>query len=310
MAKPKLKTVVDSLDDVAEELHFLYEEGAGRFEGKYVMGGDAIESVDGYEVADVKDLDSALKKERQAKRRTGGNREKLQQDYDAAQERIEELQSQIEGLQAGGGDGGKPADADAVELAVQRATKKLRAEMEATQRELTEQVEALTGERDTLRERAQNGDLNMALSSAFDATDDGERYVPRSRKAAERVLRDFLKFEQDDEGNEVLRILDPNGDGSTPLAGSAKGGVRSDPTPRDLLRAIAKNQDFADLFTVEAPSGSGAAQSRRGPNAPVSNGRRRVVTPEEQADFATWKAIKDQAAQDGTELVYPEATGA
>lgn len=305
MAKPKFKTVVASLDDVAEEFHFLYEEGAGRFEGSYVLSGQVFEPVDGYEVADVKKQQSALDKERKAKSRTGGNREKLQQEHDAALEQIEELQAQLAELQEGGG-GAKPADGDALELAIQKATKKLKADFEATQRELTERVEALTGERDTYRERARSGDLRLMLSDAFDASADGERYTPRSRKAAERVMRDFLKFEEDEDGNEVLRILDPV-DGSSPLAGQAKGGVRADATARDLLRALAKHQDYAELFTVEAPSGSGAAQARRGQNAPVSNGRRRVVTPEELADFSTFAAIQRDADANGVELVIPEA---
>lgn len=304
MAKPKFKTVVSSLDDVAEEFHFLYEEGAGRFEGSYVLSGQVFEPVDGYEVADVKKQQSALDKERKAKSRTGGNREKLQQEHDAALEQIEELQAKLEELQ-GAGDG-KPADGDALEVAIQKATKKLKADFEATQRELTERVEALSGERDSYRERARSGDLRSMLSEAFDSSSDGERYVPRSRKAAERVMRDFLKFEEDEDGNEVLRIIDPS-DGSSPLAGPAKGGVRADATARDLLKALAKHQDFAELFTVETPGGSGAAQARRGNTAVSSNGRRRVVTPEELADFSTFRSIRKDAEANGVELVIPEA---
>lgn len=271
----RLRTLLESLDDLPEAIdpRDLYVEGSGDDAGKYVLD---LDPVDGLELARTGALAKALDRERKGNRSGRSRVGQLEQELAEAREQLEAFES------AGNGDGAE---------ALAKERKAFEAKLASAQQAAQAQIEKLTAERDAQRDRFRQSTVEREI---VDALTNGE--VKANPKVLGAMFAQHARWDTDDEGNDVLTVLDM--DGQTPLMKAGQPG-----SFRDLAQRYANHEDFADVFRVQAASGG----DRRGQPATAQNTGRRVyrASLEEAKDFATWEALEKRAEAGEFELQPP-----
>lgn len=275
----KLRTLIDNLDDLPEELHEFYEAGRGDFEGRYVL---AAEPVDGLELAPSGKLQSALDRERKSRRTQSSKASKME-------EQLAELQEKLAAYEEAGENGQQPGDA-----ALAKERKQLEAKLQSVQQSAQQQIEAVQGKAEQYRQRFRDGQVDRLINEALTQ---GEVRGPVKLMAP--LFKQHVRWEEDDDGNDVMTLLDM--DGETPLMKAGQQG-----TFNDLAQRYAQEQDFQEILRVPAASG-GDARGKPGP-APRQGGPRQYrASLEEMQDFARFEQLQEMESKGEIELIPPEA---
>ncbi len=279
-AKIRLKTVVDSLDDIPEQFRDLYREGDGDFADRYVLD---PEEADGYGLAHSGRLTGALEKERKTSKLATKERDEIRRKLDALAAEKAALEEQLAS--------GVPDAAKLREQLSAQIGKSWESKLKAREEELAAQIQALTQERDGLSK--QFG------ATLFDA-ELGRVANGGKWKFAPRVLAPLIQGRtriENEDGKVVLRVLDANGEPKFANGRPA--------TLEDLVAEYSRDTDFGALIARADQQPPGGSNPR--PGAPrQSAGRRSIVlTHEDMQDFKRYEDLKAQAAKEGLELVIP-----
>lgn len=157
-----LMAVVETLDSVPEEFHSLYSERDGRFE---------VTAIEGMKTqGDVDRLQEALRKERgisgDLKTRVSSFGEITPESVETLQHENEDLKLQLDAASREGG----PSEEDLEKLAETRALMRIRP-LERQLNKATEELQAITGERDTLAKERSRSQIVTAAERAAQAKD-------------------------------------------------------------------------------------------------------------------------------------------
>lgn len=285
-----LKAILESLDGLPPAVAALYRAGDGDQDGMYVLDVDAV---DGWGLANVANATAGLAEARK----------KLRLAEKAAREKtteLEKLQARAAELEDALADNPDAKDRKALEAKLEA---NLRKQFEAKERELASERDSLKGTLTAKQERLQKLLIDQAIAAAASGKYDF------NRKILEGTLRGRLRVEADEEGNESLVVLDSNGE---PMFG--QGGRAA--SVEDMIADLAKDPDFGSVISLRnqqqgiKPGNNNNNRNGVGDRRPLSSGNKvRHLTDAEVADFRTFKAIAEQAARDGVELISPVPEG-
>lgn len=284
-----LKAILESLDGLPPAVAALYRAGDGDQDGMYVLDVDAV---DGWGLANVANATAGLAEARK----------KLRLAEKAAREKtteLEKLQARASELEDALADNPDAKDRKALEAKLEA---NLRKQFEAKERELASERDSLKGTLTAKQERLQKLLIDQAIAAAASGKYDF------NRKILEGTLRGRLRVEADEEGNESLVVLDSNGE---PMFG--QGGRAA--SVEDMIADLAKDPDFGSVISLRQQGGNkhqsgGDRSSGGGDRRQTSSGARvRHLTLDEINDFGRFKAISEQAARDGIELISPVPEG-
>lgn len=232
-----LKAILDSVDDLDENLQPLYaEQKEGPAKGKFLL---QVEGVNGFALENVDGLKRALSTERSAKEEA----EAKLKDFgdlnpDEARKAIEKAErlSKID----------PEKEADKI---VEERVKAVREKMEAAHKA---ELEKLTGERDSLSKEVEQGARLAAKAAAFDK----HGAIPERRAALDAYVDRYLRTEVVD-GKRVTKVVDDDGNPR----------IANDGTTMDVARFVEElrnDESFAPFFKGVEKTGGGTPNGRSG----------------------------------------------
>ena len=254
-----LKLKVDSLDELNEALHDLYEEKDGSF---HLIPPEGFVSADGVE--DVGGLKSALNKTRDEKRESARKLKALQDKYAGVD--LEEFERLV----------GLETDAETAKLAAAGEWDKIKEQMttqhSAEKADWAKEKARLTGQIETIQIDSK---VTEAISKAGGNV-----------KLLKRIVRARLQLNTDDFSTTVL-----DSDEKTPKVDGDGNPVTIDA----LISEMRKSDDYAGAFKASEHSGGGADPGKAGDGGQGGNGgmpkvnqgdlRRGTMSDKQKVDF-------------------------
>ena len=270
------KAEMESLDEAVAEL---YSES----DGKFVL---AVDASDGFELADVANMRSALEKERKSNK---ANAAKLKEFEGVDVKAARDAMSTLAEL-------GDDASIDAkVRAGLEAKEKALVAKFDKDREALIKKHGADLSdsqkESSSLRSQLENELINSRATAAIHSA---EGSIPLLLP----VVRGMVRMNKDDEGKMIAQVMD--GQGNTRL--STKAGSTNDMSFEELISELKESSDYAMGFKGSGATGSGAVGSD-GSNS--VNGRF-VLSSEDARDPAKYRAMKAQAEKAGTEVTIKD----
>jgi hypothetical protein len=279
-AKIRLKTVVDSLDDVPEQFRDLYREGDGDFADRYVLD---PEEAEGYGLANSGRLTGALDKERRTAKLATKERDEIRRKLDALAAEKAALEEQ---LTAGVPDAQKLREQLSAQIG-----KSWESKLKAREEELAAQLQALTQERDGLSKQFGATLFDAELGRV--ANGGKWKFSPRIMAP---LIQGRTRIENED-GKIVLRVLDANGEPKFANGRPA--------TLEDLVAEYARDAEFGSLIAradQQPPSGTPPRGAAR-PNGQSGNRGPITLTREQCRNFEFFKSESARAKAEGRELL-------
>lgn len=232
-----LKAILDSLDDVDENLRDMYRETEG---GQFILDVEGMVPEDQIESHEkTKGLKSALDKEREARKQY--------------EKRARELESKA----------GKISDEDLEELEQLRAAKQKAEEerrrrngefekwRDEIQKEHKQEVEARENRIRSLQEQIRQDRIGRQIAEAC------AEHGATNTAVMQAFIERHVKADFDDEGQLSVAVLDP-ADGNRML--DSEGKPLSIP---GFVKKLSESKDFAPLFASRQKSGGGTPPSDR-----------------------------------------------
>jgi hypothetical protein len=251
----KVAPVVDSLDQVAEPFREAYEEREGKFYLSKEIEVEDLPSVAGLKSAHNRNASELkiLKEKMKA--------------YDGVDpDEFQTLKTEAEQRRA---NGGKDPEREAIVNGLKQQHEKELSKRDQLVLEKTERAERLV--------------KRTAIRDAFDK-------VPvNSKPLVEEFLMKQVKADVDEKGEDIVRVVDKNGN---PRFSKRTG---AEMTVEELLLEMRENDEYKALFPGSGASGAGAQGSGRGAPAP---GKVRV-TRAEYSNSENYQRLKEEAKKVG-----------
>lgn len=256
-----LKAVLESVDDLSDEIKGHYVEK----DGKFVLD---VEATDGYALEDVSGLTKALETER-------GQRKTYEKE-------VRDLKAKIEAYGDADPDKVQEALKTAKELAEGKLENETQAKWEARERQLIEQHEKqvadLQKQVQSYRGRIIHLGVDAEVEKALDQlVQDGHELHAGARSILLDHARKQVQAEIADDGALKVSVVDENGN---PRIKDAQGNEMGIP---DLVGKLPETMPFA--FKASGAQGSGSSQNPGGGTPPASTKKRSEMGPADKGRF-------------------------